>query len=56
MSNEDTSIELGGNLDVITPQIVSSSGRDIEIMPDTTGNVGIGQTNPLKNYMWMEPS
>ena len=46
--NEDTSPELGGNLDVITHQIVSSSGRDIEIMPDTTGNVGIGQTNPLE--------
>ena len=46
--NEDTSPELGGNLDVVTHQIVSSSGRDIEIMPDTTGNVGIGQTNPLE--------
>ncbi|MAI03280.1 MAG: hypothetical protein CMQ75_01960 [Gammaproteobacteria bacterium] len=46
--NEDTSPELGGNLDVITHQIVSTSGRDIEIIPDTTGNVGIGQTNPLE--------
>ena len=46
--NEDTSPELGGNLDVITHQIVSSAGRDIEIIPDTTGNVGIGQTNPLE--------
>ena len=46
--NEDTTPELGGNLDVVTHQIVSSSGRDIEIMPDTTGNVGIGQTNPLE--------
>jgi len=46
--NEDTSPELGGNLDVVTHQIVSSSGRDIEIIPDTTGNVGIGQTNPLE--------
>ena len=46
--NEDASPELGGNLDVVTHQIVSTSGRDIEIMPDTTGNVGIGQTNPLE--------
>ena len=46
--NEDTSPELGGNLDVVTHQIVSTSGRDIEIIPDTTGNVGIGQTNPLE--------
>ena len=46
--NEDTSPELGGNLDVVTHQIVSSSNRDIEIMPDGNGNVGIGQTNPLE--------
>ena len=31
--NEDTSPELGGNLDVVTHQIVSTSGRDIEIIP-----------------------
>tara|TARA_B110000046_G_scaffold143904_1_gene150973 strand:+ start:9596 stop:13042 length:3447 start_codon:yes stop_codon:yes gene_type:complete len=44
----DTTPELGGNLDIATHQIVSSGARDIEIMPDTTGNVGIGQTNPLE--------
>ena len=36
---EDTTPELGGDLDVLTNSIVSSSGRDIAITPDTTGSV-----------------
>lgn len=38
---EDTTPQLGGNLDVVTSSIVSTSGRDINITPDTTGSVVI---------------
>ena len=37
--NEDTSPELGGNLDVETYSIVSNTNRDINITPDGTGSV-----------------
>ena len=37
--NEDTSPELGGNLDVETYSIVSNSNRDINLDPDGTGVV-----------------
>ena len=36
---EDTSPELGGNLDVLTHSIVSSSNRNITIAPNGTGQV-----------------
>jgi hypothetical protein len=36
---DDTSPELGGNLDVLARSIVSSSGRDISLSPDGTGSV-----------------
>ena len=36
---DDTSPELGGDLDVLARSIVSSSGRDISLSPDGTGSV-----------------
>ena len=38
----DTTPQLGGNLDVVTHSIVSTSNRDITINPNGTGNVLIG--------------
>lgn len=38
---EDTTPQLGGNLDVVTSSIVSTSARNINITPDTTGSVVI---------------
>jgi hypothetical protein len=38
---EDTSPELGGNLDVLTHDIVSSSNRNIDILPNGTGKVNL---------------
>ena len=38
----DSSPQLGGNLDVVTHSIVSTSNRDITINPNGTGNVLIG--------------
>jgi len=37
--SEDTSPELGGNLDVLTSDIVSSSNRDIDLDPNGSGSV-----------------
>ena len=44
---EDTSPELGGNLDVLARSIVSSSNRDITLAPNGTGQVAMsgGTTN-----------
>ena len=39
---EDTSPQLGGNLDVVTYDIVSTSDRDIDIIPNGTGDVNLG--------------
>lgn len=39
---EDTTPQLGGNLDVQTHSIVSTSNRDINITPNGTGNVSLG--------------
>ena len=39
---DDTSPQLGGNLDVQTHSIVSTSNRDISITPNGTGKVKIG--------------
>jgi len=38
----DTSPQLGGNLDVVTHSIVSTSNRDINITPNGTGRVVLG--------------
>ncbi len=59
----DTTPQLGGNLDVQTHSIVSTSNRDINITPNGTGNVslgnftfdadqsvGVGQDNYLLTY------
>ena len=40
----DLTPELGGDLDVVTYDIVSSSNRDIDIMPDGTGSVNLGSS------------
>jgi len=44
---DDTSPELGGDLDVLTQSIVSSSNRDITLAPNGTGQLAItgGTTN-----------
>ena len=43
----DTSPELGGDLDVLAKDIVSSSNRDIDLAPHGTGKVVVkGNTNP----------
>jgi hypothetical protein len=43
----DSSPELGGNLDVVTYDIVSTSNRNIDIVPHGTGVVDIqGPMNP----------
>ena len=43
----DTSPELGGDLDVLARDIVSSSNRDIDLAPHGTGHVTVlGNTNP----------
>lgn len=38
---DDTSPELGGDLDVLARDIVSSSNRDIDILPNGTGKVNL---------------
>jgi hypothetical protein len=43
---EDTTPQLGGDLDVNGNKIVSSSNGNIVLDPDGTGNVGIGTTTP----------
>ena len=37
--SDDTSPQLGGNLDVVTHSIISTSNRDINITPNGTGKV-----------------
>lgn len=39
---EDTSPQLGGNLDVVTHSLISTSNRNITITPNGTGNVLLG--------------
>ena len=46
--SEDTTPQLGGNLDVNGNDIVSASSADIKIMPDGTGKVGIGESSPAE--------
>ena len=38
----DSSPQLGGNLDVVTYDILSTSDRDIDIIPNGTGDVNLG--------------
>jgi len=45
---DDTTPQLGGNLDVNGNDIVSASSADIKIMPDGTGKVGIGESSPAE--------
>ena len=45
--SDDTSPQLGGNLDVVTHSIVSTSNRDINITPNGTGKVVVG-TNGIE--------
>ena len=45
---DDTTPQLGGNLDVNGNDIVSTSSADIKIMPDGTGKVGIGESSPAE--------
>ena len=45
--SDDSSPQLGGNLDVVTHSIVSTSNRDINIIPNGSGKVVIG-TNGLE--------
>lgn len=46
---DDTTPQLGGDLDVNGQRIVSASNGDIEITPDGTGNVGIGTGSPAES-------
>jgi len=43
--SEDASPQLGGDLDVVTHGIVSTSNRNITITPNGTGNVSLGNFN-----------
>ena len=44
---DDTTPQLGGNLDMNGFEIVTTAGGHIRLDPDTTGGVGIGNvTNP----------
>ena len=45
--SDDSSPQLGGNLDVVTHSIVSTSNRDINITPNGTGKVVVG-TNGIE--------
>jgi hypothetical protein len=44
---DDTSPQLGGNLDTNNQQIITVSNRDLDLYPNGTGAVEIGgNTNP----------
>ena len=45
--SDDSSPQLGGNLDVVTHSIVSTSNRDINLTPNGTGKVVVG-TNGIE--------
>jgi len=45
--SDDSSPQLGGNLDVVTHSIVSASNRDIDIIPNGSGKVVVG-TNGIE--------
>ena len=45
--SDDSSPQLGGNLDVVTHSIVSASNRNISILPNGSGKVVVG-TNGIQ--------
>ena len=47
---EDTTPQLGGNLDVLTQSIVSSSNRDITFTPNGTGHVNLDGLVEFKRF------
>tara|TARA_Y100001937_G_scaffold56639_1_gene77818 strand:+ start:22 stop:762 length:741 start_codon:yes stop_codon:yes gene_type:complete len=47
----DTSPQLGGNLDVVTHSIVSTSNRDINITPNGTGRTVFGTATQPKTFV-----
>ena len=42
--SDDSSPQLGGNLDVVTHSIVSTSNRDINLTPNGSGKVVVSST------------
>ncbi len=46
LGSSDTTLKLGSDLDVNGKSIVSASNGDITIVPNGTGNVGVGTTSP----------
>ena len=46
LGSSDTTLKLGSDLDVNGKSIVSASNGDITIIPNGTGNVGIGTASP----------
>ena len=49
--SDDTSPQLGGNLDVVTHSIVSTSNRDINITPNGSGKVVLDGLSYPTNLM-----
>ena len=52
---EDTSPELGGNLDLSTFDIVTSSNRDLDLVPNGTGDINLYGNVEIRSpaaYMW----
>ena len=52
---EDTSPELGGNLDLSTFDIVTSSNRDLDLVPNGTGDINLYGNVEVRSpavYMW----
>ncbi len=47
---EDTSPELGGNLDVLARSFVSSSGRNITFTPNGTGHINLDGVVEFKRF------
>jgi hypothetical protein len=52
---EDSTPELGGNLDVLTQSIVSSSNRDITFTPNGTGHVNLDGVVEFKRFTAASP-
>ena len=52
---EDPTPELGGNLDVLTQSIVSSSNRDITFTPNGTGHVNLDGVVEFKRFTAASP-
>lgn len=52
----DTSPQLGGDLDVNGNDIISSSDGDIKILPNGTGNIGVGDSSPSSTLSIFTPA